>query len=79
MLFVSALGGGQRQQNVALFPGAPLREIAVHSRLGAFVGQMPAPAAQIRRTRESSTPAQCAPVLTCGEKIPLLVIIGSFS
>ena len=45
VLFVAALGGGQGQQDVSLFPGAPPRQIAVHGRLGPFIGQMLAPAA----------------------------------
>ena len=51
VLFVAALGGGQGQQDVSLFPGASPRQIAVHGRLGPFIGQMLTPAAQIRRTR----------------------------
>jgi hypothetical protein len=45
VLFVAALGGGQGQQDVSLFPAAPPRQIAVHIRLGPLVGQMLAPAA----------------------------------
>ena len=39
------------KQDVSVFAGAPPREIAIHSRLGLFVGQMLAPAAQVSWTR----------------------------
>src|SRR5882757_6277609 len=50
MLFVATFGGGQRQQDVAFFAGAPSCEVAVHRGLGLFVDQILAPSAQIRRT-----------------------------
>src|SRR5882757_2983052 len=50
MLFVATFSGGQCQQDVAFFAGAPSCEIAVHRGLGLFVDQILAPSAQIRRT-----------------------------
>jgi hypothetical protein len=51
VLLVAGLGGGQRQQNVALLAGASTSEIPVHGRFGSLVGQVLAPAPKISGTR----------------------------
>ena len=51
MLLVASLGVGQREQDVAFLARPPLRETAIYLGLGAFVGQMLAPATQISGSR----------------------------
>jgi hypothetical protein len=47
VLFVARFGGCQFEQDLAIGTATPLREIAVHRGLSAFICQMLAPATQI--------------------------------
>ncbi len=62
-LLVTALGGGQRQQDVALLAGAALRQIAVNGRFGALVGKMLSPAPKVGCGRLSPIGISLASVL----------------
>ena len=51
MLLVTPFGIGQREQDGAFLARSPPRQAAVHSRLGALIGQVLTPATQIRGSR----------------------------
>jgi hypothetical protein len=51
MLLVAPFGVSQREQYVAFLAGPALGQMPVHTRFGAFIGQVLTPATQIRPPR----------------------------
>jgi len=47
VLLVASFSFCDRKQNVAFLAGASLRQVPIHRRFGAFIGQVLAPAAQL--------------------------------